>query len=69
MMTFQTSAYLGKDTVHSWGESTHRVDSATLNDRVIIRIVVDRGDLQFDVGSKPWETGILHTPEVLSLIE
>jgi hypothetical protein len=34
-----------------------------------MRIMVDRANLQFNVGAEQWETDILHTSGVLSLVK
>lgn len=36
-----------------WG-GTHRADSVTPNNRMIVKVMMDTGDLQLNVGSKPW---------------
>jgi hypothetical protein len=43
----------GKPKIHFGGGGTHRMDSVTSNDRVIIKMMVSIGDLQFNVGSEP----------------
>jgi hypothetical protein len=43
---------LGKSGIHFWSGSTHKVDSVTAADRVIMRVKVGRGNLQFYVGSE-----------------
>jgi hypothetical protein len=47
--------------------STHIADSITVNDRVIMRMIVGGWDLQLNVDFEP--PGILHISEVLSLTE
>jgi hypothetical protein len=43
------------------------VYSVTLNDRVIIGMVVSREDLQFNMDSKPLWFGTLHIPNLISV--
>jgi hypothetical protein len=46
--------------IHFWDGGTYKVDSITLNDRmIIVKMMTSKGDLWFNVGSKPqWGPGI-----------
>jgi hypothetical protein len=59
---------LGKCRIHFKDKGTHWANSIITYDRVIIKMIVGRRDLQFNVGSEPWwGPGILHFSKVLSL--
>lgn len=61
---------LGKSVIRFCSWDTHRANSITPSDRVIMKMTVSRGDLQFNMGSKPqWGPGMLHFPKVLSLAD
>jgi hypothetical protein len=56
--------------IHFLGSSIHRADSVTSDSMVVIKKIVNRRDLQFNVRFKSqWGPGILNFPKVLSLAE
>lgn len=53
--------------VHFWCGGTHRTESVTPSDKVIMRLLVSIGDSQLNYPR--WGGGILHGPIVLSLVK
>jgi hypothetical protein len=45
---------IDKSKNHLWGKGTHMADSLIPNDKVIMKMMLDKGDLQFNMGFKPW---------------